>query len=181
MPDYFSELKKEEEATVTLTPIGRKPFLAGYEWNKKHTSFTIYGEPARQVTYIVLADRDDPAIRHFRQPVEEAKGNGNFEKGKLIHPEAYGEPPEVELASEAVALEHPDKEVAAVDEAQKRMEAESASEEKQHAKILQQLDLEEKKRLKTLGVLDKKIEPVKPPKVKPSRVGKKKTQKSKNK
>ena len=180
MPDYFSALTKEEDATVTLTPIGRKPFLAGYEWNKKHTSFTIYGEPARQVTYIVLADRDDPAIRHFRQPVEEAKGKGNFEKGKFIYPEAYGEPPEVELASEALELKHPDKEVTAVDEAQKRMEDELASEEKQHAKILRQLDLEEKKRLKTLGVLDKKIEPVNPPQGKPSKAGKKKTQKRKN-
>ena len=181
MPDYFSALTKEEDATVTLTPIGRKPFLAGYEWNKKHTSFTIYGEPARQVTYIVLADRDDPAIRHFRQPVEEAKGKGNFEKGKFIYPEAYGEPPEVELESEALELEHPDKEVTAVDEAQKRMEDELASEEKQHAKILRQLDLEEKKRLKTLGVLDKKIEPVNPPQGKTSKAGKKKTQKSKKK
>ena len=181
MPDYFSALTKEEDATVTLTPIGRKPFLAGYEWNKKHTSFTIYGEPARQVTYIVLADRDDPAIRHFRQPVEEAKGKGNFEKGKFIYPEAYGEPPEVELASEALELEHPDKEVTAVDEAKKRMEYELASEEKQQVKILRQLDLEEKKRLKTLGVLDKKIEPVKPPQGKPSKAGKKKTQKSKRK
>lgn len=97
MPRYFAALTKEEEATVTLTPIGKKPFLAGYEWNKKYTAFSVYGDPDRQVSYIVLADRDDPAIRHFRRPVEEAKGNGNFEKGKLINPEAYGEPPEVEL------------------------------------------------------------------------------------
>jgi hypothetical protein len=91
MPDYFSALTKEEEATVTLTAIGKKPFLASYIWNKKATSFTIYGEAGGEVSYLVLADRDDPAIRLLRRPVEENKGDGHFELGKLLNPEAYGE------------------------------------------------------------------------------------------
>jgi hypothetical protein len=89
MPAYFASLTKEDEATVNLTPIG-KPFLVGYEWNQSHTGFMVYGTPDAEVSYIVLADRDDPAIRQLQRPVEEEKGNGNFEKGKLLYAEACG-------------------------------------------------------------------------------------------
>jgi hypothetical protein len=181
MPDYFGALTKEEEATITLTPIGRKPFLAGYEWNRNNTAFTIYGEPSREVTYIVLADRDDPAMRHFRRPVEEPKGDGNFEKGKLIHPEAYGEPPEAELEPETQEAEDQDKEVAALEAEQKKLEKTLTSEEKKLTKLIQQLNLEETRRLKKLGVSDQEIESLKGPQEKSSTTGKKKTQKNKKK
>lgn len=95
MPPYFTELTNEEEATVTLTAIGRKPFMASYIWKKSFKSFKIFGEPDREVAYIVLADRDDPVARQFKRPVEEQKGNGNFEKGKLLYPEAFGKPREM--------------------------------------------------------------------------------------
>jgi len=91
MPDYFAALTKEDEATVTLTPIGSKPFTPAYEWNSDFTEFTIYGEADREVSYLVLADRDDPAAQLFRRPVEEEKGKGHCEKGKLLCPEAYGQ------------------------------------------------------------------------------------------
>ncbi|MCX6841866.1 MAG: hypothetical protein NTX53_06265 [candidate division WOR-3 bacterium] len=91
MPSYFAALTKEQEATVTLTPVGR-PFGVGYEWNPDHTAFTAYGEAGREVSYIVLADRDDPVMRKLRRPVEEDKGSGNFERGKLLYPAAYGYP-----------------------------------------------------------------------------------------
>jgi hypothetical protein len=91
MPSYFAALTDEVEATVSLTPVGR-PFVASYEWNAGHTAFTAYGEPSRVVSYIVLADRDDPAMRLLRRPVEENKGGDNFEHGKLLCPAAYGYP-----------------------------------------------------------------------------------------
>ena len=94
MPDYFKALTKETEATVTLTSIGR-PFNAGYEWNSDYTVFTVYGEPGREVSYVVMADRDDPVMRQLYKPVEEEKGNGNFTKGKLLYPKAYGYPDEM--------------------------------------------------------------------------------------
>ncbi len=94
MPDYFAALTKEEEATVSPTPVGR-PFMVGYEWNKDFTEFILYGEPNREVTYIVLSDRDDPVIHELYKPVEEEKGNGNFTKGKLLYPKAYGYPEEM--------------------------------------------------------------------------------------
>ncbi|MBP0002094.1 MAG: hypothetical protein J7641_24390 [Cyanobacteria bacterium SID2] len=92
MPSYFAALTKEEEATVTLTPIGRKPFLVSYEWNPDYTALRVFGMANAEVSYLVMADRDDPAILQHRQPVEQEKGNGNFEKGKLLNPEAYGYP-----------------------------------------------------------------------------------------
>ncbi len=95
MPDYFAALTKEEEATVNLTAEGNKPTQLSYEWNKRHTEFTIFGEPNREVSYLVLADRDDPTIHFLAQPVEQEKGNGHCEKGKYLCPEAYGQPREM--------------------------------------------------------------------------------------
>lgn len=90
MPSYFAALTKEDEATVTVSPIGRKAFLTSYEWNAKFDGFTVFGEPNAQVSYIVLATRDDPSIRVLRQPVEEDKQGD--EKGKLLLPDAYPDP-----------------------------------------------------------------------------------------
>ncbi|MCD6595552.1 hypothetical protein J7L68_07755, partial [bacterium] len=96
MPDYFAALTKENEATVILTPIGRTPFLASYEWNNDFTSFTIYGKPNGSVSYQVLADRDDPVMHELYHPVEEEKGTGNgWTPGKLLYPTAYGYPKEM--------------------------------------------------------------------------------------
>ncbi|NET58189.1 MAG: hypothetical protein F6K47_19140 [Symploca sp. SIO2E6] len=108
MPDYFAALTKEEEATVNLTPIGKKPFLVSYQWSLDYTEFELFGQANAEVAYLVLANRDDPAIHQFRKPVEEEKGNGNFEQGKLLYPEAYSYPKEMGvdyLAEELVAAE----------------------------------------------------------------------------
>jgi hypothetical protein len=102
MPDYFKALTKETEATVTLTSIGR-PFNTGYDWNKDCSVFAVYGEPDREVSYVVMADRDDPVMRQLYKPVEEEKGNGNFTKGKLLYPKAYGYPEEM---GENYAIQH---------------------------------------------------------------------------
>ncbi|MBU0487477.1 MAG: hypothetical protein KKD31_05940 [Bacteroidetes bacterium] len=91
LPDYFVSLTKENEATVSITPIG-KPFLTGYEWNEKYSAFIVYGEPGREISWIVLADRDDPVMKIFYKPTVEWKGNGNLERGKLLFPKAYGYP-----------------------------------------------------------------------------------------
>ena len=93
LPDYFEALTKESEATVMLTSIGR-PFLTGYEWENDFTAFKIYGEPEREVSWWVSADRDDPVMQKLARPVEEEKGTGNpfCDKGKLIYPDAYGFP-----------------------------------------------------------------------------------------
>ncbi|MBN1755759.1 hypothetical protein JW877_06050, partial [bacterium] len=97
MPDYYSSLTKEEEATVTLTSIG-KPFNVGYDWNDNFTVFTIYGEPNREVSYMVLADRDDPVMQRLKKPVVESKGpENNIPSGVLFNPEAYGYPKEMGL------------------------------------------------------------------------------------
>ncbi|MBP8945440.1 MAG: hypothetical protein KBG25_06055 [Paludibacteraceae bacterium] len=91
MPDYYAALVKEAEAIAQITPVGR-PFLTGCEWSEDFSTLIIYGEPDREVYYTVMADRDDPVIHLLAKPIEEEKGNGNFTKGKLLYPEAYGYP-----------------------------------------------------------------------------------------
>ncbi|MBN1827041.1 MAG: hypothetical protein JW958_12350, partial [Candidatus Eisenbacteria bacterium] len=93
MPDYFEALAKETEATVNLSTVG-KPFLTGYEWNADHVSFTVYGDPGREVGWMVMADRDDPVMRRFARPVEERKTADSkiCPPGRLLYPEAYGYP-----------------------------------------------------------------------------------------
>ncbi len=94
MPEYFKPLTKEDEATIHLTAVGSRPFLTGYEWGADYGGFTAYGEPNREVSWIVMAERDDPVIRRLARPVEEDKGPDNkfCDRGKLLHPTAYGYP-----------------------------------------------------------------------------------------
>lgn len=89
MPEYFKALTDEAEATVQLTPIGAKPFLASYQWNKANDALVIHGDPGAEVSWLVMADRDDPAIRLLRQPVEEDKDGSQFPAGEYLNPEAY--------------------------------------------------------------------------------------------
>jgi hypothetical protein len=93
LPDYFEALTREDQATVTLTSIG-KPFLTGYEWSGDFKAFKIYGESVREVSWVVYTDRDDPVIHELGRPVEEEKGGDHSlcEKGKLLYPKAYGYP-----------------------------------------------------------------------------------------
>lgn len=92
LPAYFAALTHEQAATISLTPIGRISFLTSYEWNETCTAFTVFGAANGDVAYLVMADRDDPVMQQLRQPVEAEKGSGNFEKGQLLNPEAYGYP-----------------------------------------------------------------------------------------
>lgn len=89
LPNYFTTLTKANEATIHLSSIGKKPHPLSYEWKDSFDAFFVYGEPNTEISYIVLADRDDPAIHILSRPVEEDKGNGNGVKGEYLHPEAY--------------------------------------------------------------------------------------------
>jgi hypothetical protein len=93
MPEYFAAVAKEDEATIHLTSQGR-PFPTGYAWSADHRSFTAYGEPEREVSWMVMAERDDPVIRQMGHPVEEDKGPNNkfCDRGTLLQPAAYGYP-----------------------------------------------------------------------------------------
>ncbi|MBN1423826.1 hypothetical protein JXA88_04650 [Candidatus Fermentibacteria bacterium] len=93
MPEYFTALAKEDEASVHLTPEGM-PFLAGYRWRADGSAFTVYGDPDRIVAWMAMADRDDPVIRTLARPVEESKGSESSicDRGELLYPVAYGFP-----------------------------------------------------------------------------------------
>ncbi len=98
MPNYFATLINEDEATAYLTPVGKEPFPTSYEWNEAHTQLTIFGTEGAEVAYLVLADRDDRTMQLFSRPVEEEKGGSNFERGKLLSPEAFDLPLEMGVA-----------------------------------------------------------------------------------
>lgn len=87
LPSYFAALTKENEATVSLTSVGR-PFLTGYEWLPDYSGFRVYGDPGREISWVAYADRDDPAARKLARPVEEEKGPDNklCDRGKLLNP-----------------------------------------------------------------------------------------------
>ncbi len=55
LPDYFEGLNKPEGRTVQLTPVGR-PFLVGAD-DVTDGRFTVYGEPGREVFWLVKAER----------------------------------------------------------------------------------------------------------------------------
>jgi hypothetical protein len=93
LPDYFPALTDEENATVHLTPVGEEPSAASYRWNAEHSALTVFGAAHAEVAYLVLAARDDPVIHQLDRPVEEDKG-GEYERGRLLYPEAFGHPPE---------------------------------------------------------------------------------------
>ncbi len=93
LPDYFPSLAAEGGASVQLTPL-RTPFLTAYEWLPDHTGFMVRGESEGEVSWTVLADRDDPVMRQLARPVEEDKAPDNkyCNRGELLYPTAYGYP-----------------------------------------------------------------------------------------
>jgi len=55
LPEYFEALNKPEGRTVQLTPVGR-PFPVGAD-GVTDSRFTAYGEPGREVFWLVKAER----------------------------------------------------------------------------------------------------------------------------
>ncbi|MDD3740327.1 MAG: hypothetical protein PHH30_03725, partial [Bacteroidales bacterium] len=92
---YFTALTKETEATVQLTCIGQ-PFGTGYEWDSGNSSIIVYGDANREISWMVMADRDDPYMQQNRKPVIIEKNGGvkGYKAGYYIHPELYGQPKE---------------------------------------------------------------------------------------
>ncbi len=92
LPEYFPALTREEEATVILTPIGPSPFPVSYDWRGDHGAFEVFGEAARDVSYFVMAERDDATHRFYREPVEQEKEGEDV--GRHLCPQAHGRVPE---------------------------------------------------------------------------------------
>jgi hypothetical protein len=96
LPVYFKDLTKEEGATIQITCIGQ-PFNVGYEWNEDFSAFIVYGEANKEISWMVLSDRNDPAINLHRKPVVIEKNGDDkigYKKGYYLHPEAYNQPKE---------------------------------------------------------------------------------------
>lgn len=54
----------------------------------------VYGEPNREISWMAVAERDDPIVRRLALSVEEEKGPKNkyCDRGKLLDPLAFGYP-----------------------------------------------------------------------------------------
>jgi hypothetical protein len=95
LPDYFYDLVDENKTTVNLTPIGKAPFLVSYEFI--NNNIIIYGEANKNVSYQVLAERDDPGYNLRKGSVIELKDDESIvPKGGYLDPEAYGLKPNKE-------------------------------------------------------------------------------------
>lgn len=95
MPSYFKSLTKEDDATVQVTCVGR-PFGIGYEWNNDFNSFVVYGDANREISWMVMADRDDPYMQKHNIPTVIPK-DGSFKgvkAGTYLDPESYDLPAE---------------------------------------------------------------------------------------
>jgi hypothetical protein len=97
MPSYFKGMMREEGATVELTPIGRarggEHYEWSYEWAPTLDRFQVFGEPGREVAWVVMAERDDPVARQRPLVVEQEKGPGTIcERGRFLNPVPYGYP-----------------------------------------------------------------------------------------
>jgi hypothetical protein len=94
LPDYFAALTDEAAATVQLTAAGEEPTAVSYRWNDEHVAFTVHGQAGAEVSWLVLAARDDPVVHQIARPVEEEKGGDHLAPGQMLNPEAYGQPVE---------------------------------------------------------------------------------------
>ncbi len=90
MPSYFKSLTKEDEATVQITCVGR-PFGTGYEWNSDFESFVVYGDSEREISWMVMADRDDPYMQKNKLPVIIPKDGSykGIKAGTYLDPKSY--------------------------------------------------------------------------------------------
>ena len=138
MPEYFCALVEESEATVNLTPIG-KGFLTAYEFSENRKNFRILGDPKENVAWTVYAERDDPVIHQLARPVEEEKGPDSkyCDRGKLLHPIAYGYPETMGRNYELHEIERRqmEEERTRMKEERARREEERAREECEHGQM----------------------------------------------
>lgn len=92
MPSYFKALADEDNASVQITCIG-KPFPIGYDLGKDGNTFVVYGDANREVSWMLMAERDDPYMQNHNNDVIIKKDGSfkNIKAGTYLYPELYGE------------------------------------------------------------------------------------------
>jgi hypothetical protein len=92
MPDYFESINTN--FSYQLTPVGAsfQPYIAQ---ELKNGVFVIGGNPNGKVSWMVLAERNDPYYIKMphKKEVEMIKPDGR--KGKYLMPQLYGQPEEL--------------------------------------------------------------------------------------
>lgn len=88
LPEYFEALNME--FSYQLTPIGKPaPNLYIAKEIRDNTFFIAGGNPGQKICWQVTGVRNDPYAQNNRIEVEVEKAD--YQKGKYLHPEAYGE------------------------------------------------------------------------------------------
>ncbi len=89
MPDYFSDININ--FTYHLTSIGSpvQPFVAR---KMDGNSFMIGGRPGSEVSWLVLAERNDPYLSRNPEKRQNIVPKTHLYKGKYLHPELYDQP-----------------------------------------------------------------------------------------
>jgi hypothetical protein len=91
LPGYFEAINRD--FTYQLTPIGGPANLYIADEVKDNRFRIAGGAPGMKVSWEVTGARNDAYCRAYGKPVEEDKPPE--QKGKYIHPELFGQPPEM--------------------------------------------------------------------------------------
>jgi hypothetical protein len=95
LPEWFEALNKDFRYQLTCIG-GFAPVYIAEEIT--HNRFKIAGgTPGLKVSWQVTGIRHDPYAEKHRIPVEQEKRG--IARGRYLHPEAYGQPPEKSIAS----------------------------------------------------------------------------------
>jgi hypothetical protein len=89
LPGYFQELNKDFRYNLTVIGTFAKAIVK--EKIGDGNSFVIQTDvPDVEVSWTIIATRDDPYMRAHRRPTVQPKTGAA--KGKYLHPELYGQP-----------------------------------------------------------------------------------------
>ena len=93
LPDYFAEINKEFKYQLTIIDTTDDFVLAKVSREIEDNRFQVRtSKPKVKVSWRVEATRNDPYVRFY--PLPDRRAKSGRAKGKYLHPELYGAPPE---------------------------------------------------------------------------------------
>jgi hypothetical protein len=94
LPDYFETINRN--FSYQLTPIGtpQQPYVSREVQNN---SFVVGGAPNSKVSWMVLAERNDPYLQQKPEERRTEFAKPDDKKGKYLMPELYGQPEEMRI------------------------------------------------------------------------------------
>jgi hypothetical protein len=90
MPDYFDSITTN--CTYSLTPIGTQTNVYIKQEIIDRQFVIAGGAPGQKICWFVYGNRNDLYVRSNAQSTEVEVQKREHERGKLLHPELYGQP-----------------------------------------------------------------------------------------